>query len=64
MAWGGPWSEVQYGVIVDRTEDGLGYYLAYTSTRLHLAQAQSDLVPKYPSEIRKRTVTYTEWEPL
>jgi hypothetical protein len=59
------YTRIEYGVIVDRTKDGLGYYLAHASESLPTAEMHADLQPeKYPVEIKTRLVTRTAWQPL
>lgn len=56
-------TRIEYGVIVDRTSKGLGYYLAYLSASLPIAQLQAESWgEEYPVEIKQRSVTTGEWE--
>lgn len=59
------WTEHQFGVIVDRTSKGLGFYLAHTGNSLNTAKIHAELVPEeFPVEIKCRVVTYSDWESL
>jgi hypothetical protein len=65
MSYESDYTRIEYGVIVDRTSDGLGCYLAHTSESLSTAQMHAELQPaKYPVQIKTRLVTRTTWKPL
>lgn len=58
----GQWRRVEYGVIVDRTRNGLGYYLAKATESLPMAEMTAEAIgSEYPIEIKVRYVTRSEW---
>lgn len=58
---------IEYGVIVDRTSAGLGYFLAETYRDYDRAKKHamsSRIRHGYPAEVKQRVVTMTDWEPV
>ena len=58
-------SYTEYGVIVDRTGDGLGYFLAETTRDFERAARlarRSPLAWGYPAEVKARRVYVTDWD--
>lgn len=53
---------IEYGVIVDRTERGLGKYLASTHRDLKRAHTAAKSYEHYPATVKQRTVHLGEWE--
>lgn len=57
---------VEYGVIVDRTSKGLGYFLAETYRDYDPAKKHamaSGIRYGFPAEVKQRVVTMTDWAP-
>ena len=60
-------AHVEYGVILDRTSKGLGYWLTETFRDLDRAQSlafRSEALFGFPAEVKQRVVTVTDWQPI
>lgn len=61
----GAFRAVEYGVIVDRTTDGLGYFLAACfASRAQAERRAAELRRSgdgYPAVVKERTVLRSEW---
>jgi hypothetical protein len=56
---------VEYGVILDRTRDGLGHQLVHVYRERNHAEVRADTINAenyYPARVQVRTVRYSEWK--